>query len=496
MRAKSSTKPPPVDLAAKERAILGALLCEQPSPLPPTIARLIHAAPESFDDGAHGQLAVAIRQAGSLDFDALSKAGANLSIVAALMGSALPLGIAEVEAQELWGHYTRRRVSSVAQELTDSLAAHPDQAEVLAKFAAQTLVELSGEVSQAAQRNKLTLRTPDEILAMTFDDSDVILGDRLAGQGQPFVIAAASGAGKSRILMQLSASVVSRREFLGFKTGCPHLRWLIIQTENSNRRLHNDLSRIKAWLGADWHHFAERVVLHTIENDLDGFVNLDNPDSIAAIETAIAEARADVVCFDPLNEFAIGDLNKDQDMRATLQTLSRVARRGNPLRAIFVLHHAITGRGGAAKATGYDRASFARNSKSLHAWTRGQINLAAADPDNNDALIVACGKSSNGREFKPFGVRLNLDSFIYEVDPAIDVSKWEMEIGGQADKTPLMTPERVAEFCRVPTGKPALVKAIREDCGCTRESSYRYIRRAEQAKTIKFNATHEHYTSR
>jgi len=35
---------------------------------------------------------------------------------------------------------------------------------------------------------------------------------------------------------------------------------------------------------------------------------------------------------------------------------------------------------------------YGRNSKVLHAWTRGQINLAPMSEDNNDVLALSCGK--------------------------------------------------------------------------------------------------------
>ena len=235
-------------------------------------------------------------------------------------------------------------------------------------------------------------------------------------------------------------------------------------------------------------------LIHTLENDTDGFVNLDSPENQIAIAHAIEETQPDGIIVDPLNEFSIGDISKDADMRLTLQTLSRLCRKGNPLRAIVTLHHALTGRGGAAKATGYDRASFARNSKVMHAWTRGQINIAPIDPDDNDRLIVACGKCSNGREFQTFAVRLNPDTMIYEVDPTVDVSQWETEITGAKDTKPLMNPARVRELCAVAgSTKAELAKAIMDDCGCYRGSAYRYIVRAEQAKKISLNKSHETY---
>jgi hypothetical protein len=177
-------------------------------------------------------------------------------------------------------------------------------------------------------------------------------------------------------------------------------------------------------------------------------------------------------------------------MMVTLQTLSRICRKGNPRRAIVVLHHALTGKAGSSRATGYDRASFSRNSKVLLGWTRAQFNLAPVDPDNNERLIVACGKCSNGREFPAFGIRLNPETMIYECDPTVDVAQWEKDIAGSKDKSPQANPDRVRELCE-PGGmsKAALSKAIIADCGCARGQSYKLIDRAIAARTIAFNKT-------
>ena len=102
-----------------------------------------------------------------------------------------------------------------------------------------------------------------------------------------------------------------------------------------------DLAPIRVWLGKDWPHFAEQVVFHTIKNDDDGFVSLDSPDNQLAIQGAIESANVGGIVIDPLNDFAAGDLNKDADMKNTLQKLSRLCRRGNPHRAIVVLHHSL-----------------------------------------------------------------------------------------------------------------------------------------------------------
>ena len=67
-------------------------------------------------------------------------------------------------------------------------------------------------------------------------------------------------------------------------------------------------------------------------------------------------------------------------------------------------------RAGAAKAFGLERTGFARNSKVLQTWARGVVNVVPAEDDNNDTLVLACGKNSNGPEFAPVAVVRDLAS--------------------------------------------------------------------------------------
>jgi hypothetical protein len=294
---------------------------------------------------------------------------------------------------------------------------------------------------ESEARPKLTLRTPGEVLDLRFDDSDRIIGPWLAALGQSCAWSGAGGLGKSRLLEQAAACVTTGRKFLAFDTWRPDLRWLFLQTENSNRRLQQDLLALKSWLGSDWPLFAEKVVFHTLENDTDGLVSLDRPENQAAIEQAIAESRPNIVVGDPLTDLAIGDLNKDVDMRLTLTTFARVCRKGDPTRSLQVLHHALTGKAGAARATGFDRSSFARNSKVLFGWTRAQVNIAPVDPDSNERLIIACGKLSNAKEFPPFAIRLNPETMIYECDPSVNVQEWAACVTAKTPPRPRPTIE-------------------------------------------------------
>ena len=359
--------------------------------------------------------------------------------------------------------------------------------------AVQRLLEVHAAAN--AGETSLTLRQPDEVLNMAFDDSDCWLGDRLLAAGQSLVIAGQGGVGKSRLALQLAVASILHRPFCGIETHAPHLRWLILQVENSNRRLRQDLEALRRWAGDAWSRVNDQLVIHTLEGEADSFVSVDCPENCMRLAETIRAANPDVVIWDSLYNFAAGDLNSDQDMAGVLQAISRLTRRGRPDRAPVVLHHALTGKAGIGRAIGFDRAGFARNSKVLLAWTRAQVNVAPADPEDTSQLVVACGKNSNGRPFPAFGVRLSAE-MIYEPDPSFDLNAWETQLSGRAQSAPLMTPERVRELCKGPMTKPELARAIMTDCGCYRGSAYRYIARAEAARKIRFNAANELYTAR
>lgn len=215
-------------------------------------------------------------------------------------------------------------------------------------------------------------------------------------------------------------------------------------------------------------------------------LSLNDEETITRIHMALDEFKPDGVIADPLGEFSTGDLNKDVDMKATILTLSRTIKHGNPKRSLVIAHHALTGQAGAAKAVGYDRSSFARNSKVLFNWTRAQINVAPMSEDNNDQLSISCGKCSDGREFQPFAVKLNPDTMLYECDESVDVAEWAKSIKGSKQSADI-DPKGVQMLCKPAMSKAELAKAIIEEIGCSRMSAYRHIKTALSAKTINQN---------
>ncbi len=332
--------------------------------------------------------------------------------------------------------------------------------------------------------DRITVRSPDEILAMEFNPEDRYLLDGILSKGQPMTLIGPGGVGKSRLLLQLAAAMVSGRDFIGIQVPKRRLRWLFLQTENSNRRLKDDLEKIQEWIGPEsWPDVAECLVIRTLDKYGDGFLNLDDPEKRRRVEELVKETAADVLVFDPLSAFAKGSINSDSTIRAACKAFTEISRRGNPDCSIIVVHHALTGKAGAKKATGMDRSSFGKGSKELHSWARGQINVAPRSEDDPRKLIISCGKNSDGAEFAPFGVRLNTATMIYELDP-----DFERETAAECMREDEHKPSPLAVLKlleRKPMKSPQLVEALTSECRCGKSSAYMLIASALDKKLVQ-----------
>jgi hypothetical protein len=387
----------------------------------------------------------------------------------------------EMFIPELKEKFQRRLAMDVGQRLI-TLASEPD-------VPPGPLLEDAEEAVKTLRRmanpdKPLTVRNANDLLEQSLPQNDHILGDRLLARGQSLTILGAGGLGKSRLLLQLAASCIAGRPFLQLRTHAPGSRWLVLQTENSNRRLQQDLQALRQWLGDQWEEVGRRLLLHTVEHGQDSFVQLNARGAFERLSDVIEEHAPDVICFDPLNCFGAGELNNDGDMRAACQAITQLCHQSNPQRAIIVLHHALTGRFGAARATGFERSSFGRNSKLLHAWTRGQINVAPAEADNNSSLVISCGKCSNGEEFGVFGARLNPSTLIYEADPEFNVAAWEKSVVAPERAEPV---DVLLTLCaREPLRRKDAVEQLLKQ-GISRATAYRAVQEALQRRWIQLH---------
>ena len=327
-------------------------------------------------------------------------------------------------------------------------------------------------------RAQLTVRRPNELLGMQFDPHDTILGNNLWCRGQTAAIVGAPEVGKSRIVIQMLASIVAGKPFLSFPTNGSNLRWLVLQTENSNRRLKDEILRLGPLLGPEgWLRFNMQVVFHTLENEMDGLVMLNNPDAVSRLSNLIQSTKPDCIAIDPLRDFGFGNLDRDECMVATLQNLCRVCRQGDARRSLLIVHHARTGREAAASAVGFDKTSFGRNSKALLGYVRSQINIAPAVPDNSK-LVIACGKCNDGPQFPAFGVKVN-DRLLYEVDPEFDLEEWQESMETKTGRPAKITPEDAVGLCRERAlSRSQLLQAIQTAGKCSLKTALRVLERA------------------
>jgi protein gp37 len=338
--------------------------------------------------------------------------------------------------------------------------------------------------TQNLNGERISMRSPSEIISMEFNPDDRYVLDGIFSKGQPMTLIGPGGVGKSRLLLQLAAAMVTGKDFIGIQMPERRLRWLFLQTENSNSRLKSDLLKIKEWIGPErWPEIEECFLIHTLENDRDIFLNLDDEGNRRRLEAVIKQTAADVVVFDPLSAFAKGSMNSDSTIRAVCKAITELSRGGNPDCSIIVVHHALTGKAGAKKATGMDRTSFGKGSKELHSWTRGQINVAPRSGDDPRKLIISCGKNSDGAEFVPFGVRLDVTTMIYELDPEFEQeTETERQFGDERKPSPQSVLRLVEEK---PMKRPQLIEAVMDRFGCGKSSAYTLISTALDDRLVE-----------
>jgi RecA-family ATPase len=179
----------------------------------------------------------------------------------------------------------------------------------------------------------LTVRRPSEILGMMFSPEDFILENGYLTKGDALAICGAAGVGKTRLSMQMVIAILTGRDFLDWKTRGKGTRWLILQTENSNRRLKFELSAMLSGLTEQEREAVDDgIVIHTLETAEDSFVSLKLLENETRISALVQEIAPTGIVFDVLRDYGIGDLNSDEGMTSTLSAIGRITRQGDPQR--------------------------------------------------------------------------------------------------------------------------------------------------------------------
>ena len=236
----------------RERCLIATVLESPGLPYPPFLRRAIMDYPELFQDPSCRILANAIKAAsvnGTIPTEPTisEKLPAEKTdlIFSFHADHALPLSCIEEEAEKFLAGAKPQAIKTALGEAFEAVAANPENAESVSEHVRAAL----DSIASNGEQDSLTIRTPDELLAMTFDDSDRILGDGVLTSGQSLVICGQGGIGKSRIVLQMAVACRAGLPFISFETRGQDLRWLILQAENSNRRLNADLAALRSWIG-------------------------------------------------------------------------------------------------------------------------------------------------------------------------------------------------------------------------------------------------------
>jgi len=105
-----------------------------------------------------------------------------------------------------------------------------------------------------------------------------------------------------------------------------------------------------------------------------------------------------------------------------------------------------------------------------------QVNIASRSPDDNQRLVMACGKCSNGREFKTFAITLDQESMIYALEPQFNVAAREEGMHNPQRNTDNPV-DALLEICAAPCSRLEARKLL-EERGLSKAASYRAITRA------------------
>jgi hypothetical protein len=354
-------------------------------------------------------------------------------------------------------------------------------------------VEAGDEDETVDIESKLSVKNFHEIYSQHFaDDRDCYFGDRMIAEGANVTLLGPGGVGKSRLVTQLAICMILGIDFLGMPTRAEGKKWLFIQTENSNRRLQNDCAMLASGLcltPSQYETLAECLFIHTLETDEDQMLDMLNPKSFMQVHKLIEQTKADIVVFDPLNTMSSGDLNSDQDMRAVIMAITAVVKRGNPKRVPMILHHSLTGKAGAARSVGWDKASYGRNSKALQAWSRAQFNLTPRDPDDSDLLLLSGGKNNDGKLLPEIGVIFQ--NGVYRVDENFDPVAFRESVGHESNAKDNCPITKIVEMVTMTPNikKSDLLKAMMEDTGVSQASAYRKLDAAVLAKKLHIHPT-------
>jgi hypothetical protein len=322
------------------------------------------------------------------------------------------------------------RVAQLAMESANDTAGSAPQE--IAESCQARLGELALAVAGESGARAFTLWPPSKFAEYVSDPAACLLGAGYLARGVWTTLLGVGGLGKTRLALWLLVCQMLGRYWCEIPTnGAPQIA-VIFSTENGIRRWKDDLAKIIESLTE-----AERAVVEghllilAMTDEEEGDLCLGSPGVVARLTTTLRGAKPGIVVFDPLADMVEGDENKAVDLGATLRKLRAVIRSACPSAAVLIIHHARTGAGNVAQAgDNFNAGNFGRGSKALYSFVRCELQLAPADREDPNRLVLACGKSNDAPKFEPRCLVFDPATSSYSVDPDFDISAWRDDVNG------------------------------------------------------------------
>jgi len=326
--------------AMRERTLIASLLQSPDAELPPTLARVLDLAPEGFNEPELGKIAVAIRAAqrnGKLPDDIMSIAKhlkddsvLLLSQLANEGGIALPLSLADFEAETLLAAIQSRRTVEVLGEAWQRAKTHPAQAADIIRSARETLAQLDGEAPQNRKDWRNLIEDGADLQGRKLPPVIQIVYGIVAESSKLSIVSSAK-CFKTWLTIYLAVAISHGIEFLERKT--TRRKVLYVNLELKPETFTRRLQAIAKALGItiDEHYFSHL----SLRGKLSG---LTVHEIVTRIITIAQELGATVVIVDPLFKLNVeGEENSSRDQTVFCNELDRLTTEGH-CTAIFNDH--------------------------------------------------------------------------------------------------------------------------------------------------------------
>ena len=261
----------------------------------------------------------------------------------------------------------------------------------------------------------------------------IILGEGYLIKGELTILLGPGGIGKSRLSLQMALCQITGREWCEIPMSDEPLRWLFIGNENSIYRLKNDLSIMLSQFSKKERELIDEYLAIQVPNTIeDSFLSLESQSAKGRIQLTLDKFGPQCVVFDPLISLQIGEESNTKDMKHTVETIMRIVESHNMDCAVLIVHHSRTGSENIKQGANlYDSGNYGRGSKVLFSACRCQINLMPGDKENQNKLVLACGKANNAPHFRTRGLEYDPSTGFYSVDESFDLNDWINDVDGK-----------------------------------------------------------------